>query len=365
MRSGTMRSRATRRGAMNRHLGAGALALLLITAPVAARAGDITLHETGSTLLYPLFRLWSASYASANPGTSIVTGATGSGAGIAEAIAGRVAIGASDAYMSDEEAERHREILNVPLAISAQTVSYNLPGLGVAHLKLDGPTLAGIYSGAIRSWDAPEIAALNPGVRLPHHAIIPIRRADPSGDTFIFTQFLDFSTPSWDEAVAYGTTVGWPQVAGERSATGNDGMVKALAATPDSVGYVGISFQADLAKANLGTAMLRSQAGQFLLPTAETVSAAASELDPRTPADERLSLAFAPGPNAYPLINYEYAVVSTRQPDKAAAAAIRDFLLWSISPEGGNAPEFLDQVHFIPLPDFIRALSENQINRIQ
>ena len=351
-------------GTMHRRLGACVLALAL-SSSAAGAAAAVTLHETGSTLLYPLFQLWSAAYAAANPGTTVATGATGSGAGIGEAIAGRVQIGASDAYMSDEEAERNRTILNIPLAISAQTVNYNLPGLTAAHLKLDGPTLAGIYSGKILSWHAREIAALNPGVHLPHQAIIPIRRADPSGDTFIFTQFLDFSTPSWDEGVGYGTTVGWPTVAGERSATGNEGMVKTLAATPYSVGYVGISFEEDLAKAGLGTALLKSQAGQFLLPTAETVSAAASELDPRTPPDERLSLAFAPGENSYPLINYEYAVVSTRQPDPATAASIRNFLLWSISPLGGNAPHYLDAVHFIPLPDFIRALSENQINRIR
>jgi phosphate transport system substrate-binding protein len=349
---------------MYRRLGACALALAL-SSSAAAAASEATLHETGSTLLYPLFQLWSSAYTAANPGTTLTTGATGSGAGIGEAIAGHVQIGASDAYMSDDEAERHRTILNIPLAISAQTVNYNLPGLGAAHLKLDGPVLAGIYSGTVRTWDAPEIAALNPGVKLPHQAIIPLRRADPSGDTFIFTQFLDFSTPSWDEDVGYGTTVGWPKVAGERAATGNEGIVKTLAATPYSVGYVGVSFEDDLAKAGLGTAMLKSQAGQFLLPTAETVSAAASELDPRTPPDERLSLAFAPGQNSYPLINYEYAVVSTRQPDPATAAAIRNFLLWSISRVGGNAPHYLDQVHFIPLPDFIRALSENQIDRIQ
>jgi phosphate transport system substrate-binding protein len=338
-------------------------AVLLFSLP--AGAAEVTLRETGSTLLYPLFQLWSADYAAANPGTRIATGATGSGAGIAEAIAGHVQIGASDAYMSDEEAERDRQILNIPVAISAQTVNDNLPGLNGIKLKLDGPTLAGIYSGTIRLWDAPEIAAINPGVHLPHQAIIPIRRADPSGDTFIFTQFLDFAVPSWDEAVGFGTKVPWPAVPGARMANGNDGMVKALAATPYSVGYVGVSFQDAIAKAGLGTAMLRSQAGQFLLPTAETVSAAASELDSRTPADERLSLVFAPGENAYPLINYEYVVVSARQPDPATAAAIRNFLLWSISPEGGNAPKYLDHVHFIALPDFIRALSENQINRIQ
>jgi phosphate transport system substrate-binding protein len=214
-------------------------------------------------------------------------------------------------------------------------------------------------------WDAPEIAALNPGVKLPHESIVPVRRADGSGDTFVFTQFLDFSTQRWENTIGYGTTVAWPAVPAERTATGNAGMVQTIAATPYSIGYVGISFRDDIAKAGLGTAMLKSQAGQFLLPTAETVSAAASELDPRTPADERLSLAFAPGQGSYPLVNYEYAVVSTHQPDAATATGLRRFLMWSVSLEGGNAPKYLDAVGFIPLPDFIRALSENQIKRIQ
>lgn len=96
-----------------------------------------------------------------------------------------------------------------------------------------------------------------------------------------------------------------------------------------------------------------------------TISFAASELDTRTPADERLSLAFAPGDNSYPLINYEYAVVSTRQPDPAVAKALRDFLLWANSPVGGNTPKYLDAAHFVALPDFIRASSEKQIRTIK
>jgi phosphate transport system substrate-binding protein len=338
---------------------------LLAPLPPAAHAADITLREAGSTLLYPLFQRWVPDYVAAHPGISVTTDATGSGDGIAAAIAGRVQIGASDAYMSDEQAEHNREVVNIPVAIAAQTVNYNLPGLNSeAGLKLDGHTLAGIFAGTISMWDAPEIATLNPGVKLPHETIIPVRRADASGDTFVFTQFLDFSTQSWEDKIGYGTSVAWPAVPGEQTATGNAGMVQALAAAPYTIGYIGISFHGDIAKASLGTAMLKNQAGQFVLPTAETVSAAASELDPRTPADERLSLAYAPGENSYPLINYEYAVVSTHQPDPATAAAIRHFLLWSIAIQGGNAPIYLEAVRFIPLPDFIRALSENQINRI-
>jgi phosphate transport system substrate-binding protein len=353
------------RAARVRLLGSAALALGWLAPLPAVQAADVTLHEAGSTLLYPLFQRWVPDYATANPGTNISTAATGSGDGITQAIAGHVQIGASDAYMSDEQVEHNRGILNIPLAIAAQTINYNIPELNGSGLKLDGPTLAGIYSGKITMWDDPAIAAMNPGVKLPHQGIVPIHRADPSGDTFVFTQFLDFSTQTWETANRYGTEVVWPDVPAAKTATGNAGMVQTLGATPYSIAYVGISFRDDITKAGLGTAMVKSQAGEFLLPTPETVSAAASELDPRTPPDERLSLAFAPGPGSYPLVNYEYAVVAAHQPDAATAAAVRSFLLWSIALDGGNAQKYLGAVGFIPLPDFIRALSEAQIKRVQ
>jgi phosphate transport system substrate-binding protein len=349
----------------SRGVAAAALALGLLALPAAADTAAPTLRETGSTLLYPLFQRWIPAYAASEPGAAIVAEATNSGAGIDQVVAGHADIGASDAYMSDEEAAEHRQIMNIPLAIAAQTVNYNVPELKNGALQLDGPTLAGIYAGTFRSWDAPEIAALNPKLSLPHQAIIPIRRSDPSGDTFVFTQFLDFSTTAWHNHMGYGIVVAWPTVPGELTATGNADMLKTLAATPYSLAYLGVSFHDDVTAAGLGTALLENQAGKFLLPTTETVTAAASELDPRTPPDERLSLVYAPGENSYPLINYEYAVVSARQSDPATAAALRRFLLWSVALTGGSAPTHLDAVHFIPLPDFIRALSEKQIARIQ
>jgi phosphate transport system substrate-binding protein len=337
--------------------------LLLIIMRTAALAVELTV--AGSTLLYPLFKLWVPDYVADKSSVTFTLHATGSGAGIESAISGTAQIGASDAYMSDEQAEKNPEIVNIPLAIGAQTVNYNVPDVGGKTLKLDGPTLAGIYSGAIREWDSGQIKALNAGVILPHQQIIPIRRAEASGDTFVFTQFLNFSTPSWEDKIGYGLTVDWPAVPDEMTATGNEGMVKAAAATPYSIAYIGISFTGEVAKAGLGTAMIGNQNGRFLLPTADTVGAGASELDHRTPADERLSLVFAPGDNSYPLINYEYAVVSTRQPKAEVAKAIRDFLLWANSPLGGNSSKYLDAVHFIPVPDFIRALNEKQIRRIE
>ena len=124
-----------------------------------ARADDITLAETGSTLLYPLFNIWASEYPKTHPTVKITTASTGSGAGIEQAISGAAQIGASDAYMSDAQIKEHPQIINVPMAIAAQTVNYNLPGLEAANLKLDGGTLAGIYSGKIRAWDDRAIVA--------------------------------------------------------------------------------------------------------------------------------------------------------------------------------------------------------------
>jgi phosphate transport system substrate-binding protein len=345
---------------------AATLAFGLLALPVVpSRADDLALAETGSSLLYPLFNIWVSEYTKTHSGIHITTGSTGSGAGIEQAISGAVQIGASDAYMSDAQAKRNPEIINVPMAISALPVNYNLPGrLGTAHLKLDGPVLAGIYAGKIRAWDDKSIAALNPDVKLPHHDIIPIHRADGSGDTFVFTQYLTFSTPSWEDRLGYGTSMTWPDVPGGLSADGNLGVLPLNQKTPYSITYLGVSFHSEIAEAGLGTALLKSYSGEFLLPSPETVAAAAASLSPRTPPDERLTLVNAPGANAYPLVNYEYAIVSTRQANPATAAAIRKFLLWAIAPDETNE-KYLQEAHFIALPAHIWVLSHDQIEMIK
>ena len=341
---------------------AAALALALPATP--ARADDVALVETGSTLLYPLFKVWVAEYTKTHPGIRIALNATGSGAGIEQAISGAAQIGASDAYMSDTQARQNPQIINVPMAISALTVNYNLPGLNTANLKLDGPVLADIYKGKIRSWDDKAIAALNPGVTLPHQNIIPVHRAEGSGDTFVFTQYLTFSTPSWENNIGYGTTIAWPSVPGSLTAEGNLGVLQLIQKTPYSIGYLGVSFHAEITEASLGTASLKSYSGEFLLPTRATVAAASAALTPRTPPDERLTLVNAPGVNAYPLVNYEYAVVSTKQANPETAAALRRFLLWAIAPDETNE-RILDDARFIPLPAHIWVLSHDQIDSIK
>jgi phosphate transport system substrate-binding protein len=326
-----------------------------------ALAAQAKLSETGSTLLYPLFNLWAAEYTDA----LITTHDTGSGAGISEAISGIAQIGASDAYLSNAQMKSNPGVLNIPLAISSQMVNYNIPGLNNQHLNLSGPVLAGIYQGKVKYWDDPAIAKINPGVKLPHNAIVPVHRSDGSGDTFIFTQYLSYSTPDWSNSVGYGTTVSWPAVQGGIGAVGNPGVVNASKDTPYSVAYIGISFKNATGSAGLGVAKLKNRDGKFVLPDHTTISAAVNQMSAKTPPDERIGLIFAPGAQSYPIINYEYAIVKRQQPNADTAKALREFLSWAINPKGGSARNYLQAVGFVALPEPIVRLSDKQIQKIE
>lgn len=336
---------------------------LAILCGASAFAASASLVETGSSLVYPLMNLWVAAYQKSHSGVEITTQSTGSGTGISQAISGVAQIGASDAYMSDAQISSSK-MLNIPLAISAQQINYNIPGLNDVHLNLSGPVLAGMYTGTIRFWDDARIKALNRRYagKLPHREIIPIHRSDGSGDTFIFSQYLSFSTPSWKNGPGYGTTVSWPAVPNAVGANGNPGMVQSCQNAPYSIAYIGVSFLNQTNAAHLGYAALQNRAGRFVLPSASTIGAAARALVPRTPKDERISLIFAPGAQSYPIINYEYAIVNPHQPNQSRTALV-DFLKWAVN--DGNSNRFLNAVHFLPLPGSVKKLSMAQLNDIR
>jgi len=328
-------------------------------------AENASLLETGSSLLYPLFNAWLPVYHAIHSDVRITTQSTGSGTGISQALGGLAQIGASDAYLPDGIMRMHSDMLNIPLTISSQMVNYNLPGLNQRHIRLSGPVLAGIYEGSIRNWNDKQIAAMNPGVTLPSHTIIPIHRSDGSGDTFIYTQYLAFSDGTWANKYSYGTTISWAPVPGSLGADGNPGMLTALQDNPYSVAYIGSSYEDGINKARMGTAMLKNHDSHFVLPTSTAVKAAADAMVSKTPTDERVSLIFALGAESYPIINYEYAIVKQRQPSRNVAQALRTLFNWAISPSGGNAPHFMEQLHFVALPPAIVKLSAAQIAKIQ
>ncbi len=325
----------------------------------------VTLTETGSSLLYPLWNLWGPGYQAKYPTVSLSTASTGSGTGISSALAGTSDIGASDAYLSPTELSHDRQARNIPLAISAQFIGYNVPGV-TKTLNLDPQVLAGIYKGQITHWNDRAIAALNPGVHLPATPIVTLHRADPSGDTFLFTSYLTKGDPSgWGNTLSYGTTVAWPTISGALGETGNSGMLQGCQTTPGCIAYIGISYLKKAKAAGIGEAALANRAHKYLLPTAATISAAAAAFASRTPANGVVSMIDGPAAGGYPIINYEYAIVVDNPPSATTAQAERSLLDWAISPTGGNAASYLDQVGFEPLPGAVAEQSAAQINRIR
>jgi phosphate transport system substrate-binding protein len=333
------------------------------TVPSSPAPSRASLSETGSTLLFPLMGAWAAAYHRQYPNVSISVAGTGSGAGIADASDGSASIGASDAYLSSGDMVKNPTLLNIPLAISAQQVNYNLPSLPASvHLRLDGTVLAQMYEGKITTWNSPAIAALNPGVTLPGTRVVPVHRSDSSGDTFLFTSYLATQYRTWNTAIGYGTTVAWPAAHGTLAEHGNSGMLAGCQATVGCVAYIGISYLSKALAAGLGEAQLANSLGQFELPTAATISSAVTSFVSSTPTNETISMVDGPASGGYPIVNFEYAIVSANQPSAARARDIKAFLHWAITT--GNSAQYLGQVRFEPLPATVVSLSDDQIARI-
>lgn len=322
-------------------------------------ANGSTVSETGSTLLLPLVSAWQVAYGTLNPKVLITTSGTGSGTGIADAAAGTVDIGGSDAYLSPADVSQYPGLENIPLAVAALMVNYNVPGVKAA-LKLNGTVLAGIYSGKITTWNASQIKALNPGVSLPSTKIVPLHRADSSGSTFLFTSYLNAQDPSGWSSSNVGTTVSWPSVSGAEAETGTGGMVKGCAAIKGCIAYIGVSYLSQTQADNLGEASLSNKGGQYSQPTTKTISQALATFSSSTPASGAQSL--INGTAGYPVINYEYAIVKSSQPSSAQAAAVKKFLMWGVT--SGSNTKYLTPVNFEPLPSNVLTIAKNLINKI-
>ncbi|HVX22826.1 MAG TPA: phosphate ABC transporter substrate-binding protein PstS [Acidimicrobiales bacterium] len=324
-----------------------------------------TVSETGSSLIYPLFNLWVGGYNQTYPQVAFTTASPGSGTGITDAANGTANIGASDAYLSTSELQATPTLQNIPLAISAQLVVYNVPGV-TAHLKLNGKVLSAIYQGKITNWSDPKIAALNKEVTLPTLPIVTLHRADSSGDTFLFTSYLSKATPSgWGATLSYNTTITWPKAPGALAETGNSGMVSACKTTKGCIAYVGISYQTQALQASLGYAQLQNKKGAYILPSAASIAAEAASFANTTPKDGTISLIYGPAKTGYPIINYEYAIVNSKQTTATVAKNIRSILEWAVNPKLGNSATYLAQVNFQALPPKVEANSIAQILKVK
>jgi phosphate transport system substrate-binding protein len=335
-------------------------------APTTPATISQTLSETGSSLMAPLFtKWWKPAYHTQFPQVILNTTSSSSGTGISSAAAGTVDIGASDAYLSPATLAKYPHLVNIPLAVAALMVVYNVPGLGFStHLKLDGQVLAKIFSGQITRWDDPAIKRLNPTANLPAGlGIVLVHRGDVSGSTFLFTSYMNAQDPSDWSGSLIGTKVAWPKRPDEIAATGSDGsdgITGKVKSSPGSIGYVGVSYKSEVEQDGEGEAELGNSSGNYVLPGPGTIQAALDSFT-NTPADETISLINGSGGQAYPIINYEYAVVNTAQPSAARAQDLRAFLSWAI----GRGTTLLGNVNFQPLPPSVVTLSEAQIAKIE
>jgi phosphate transport system substrate-binding protein len=309
----------------------------------------------------PLFPLWGPAYHSRFSQVTFSTASTSSGAGISAAAAGTTDIGASDAYLSPADMTKYPTLVNIPLAVAALMVICNVPGISPsAHLRLNGKVLAKIFSGKVTRWNDPAIASVNPGVNLPSAQIVLVRRADSSGSTFLFTSYMNAQDPADWSTSLIGTTIAWPRQPGEIGASGSGAIVSSVKSAPDSIGYVGVSYLSQAAAAGEGEAELGNSSGSYVLPTGKTIRAALASFT-NTPANEVISLINGSGPQAYPIVNYEYAIVNTSQPSATKARDLQAFLSWAIT---NGTPE-LAKVNFEPLPSSVVTLSQAQIAMIK
>jgi phosphate transport system substrate-binding protein len=312
-----------------------------------------TLTASGSTFQVTLLHQAISAFKSVQPGVTIHYAGGGSGKGRADLAAGIDNFAGSDTapIPASEVADFHgKTVLYFPVVIGPITVSYNLPG--VSKLRLSGPIIAGIFQGSITKWSDPAIAADNPGVKLPGTAITIVHRSDSSGTTQNFTQFLVDAAPHvWHLGSA--SMIRWP--AHSQAVAGNDGVASIVKTTPGAIGYV------DLAHAKQGGltyALVKNMAGRYIVPSAESASAAASRVSVKP--DLTFSAIWAPGATSYPITYQSWDLVYRHQPNATDAKMLLAWLGYLL----GDGQNLLVGLNYAPLPSSIDQMAVDQLSKI-
>ena len=277
----------------------------------------------------------------------------GSSAGIAAISAKRVDFGASDVPMNASElaAAKGGPITQVPDALGAEGVAYNLDLPAGTRLHLTGPVLAAIYLGQITRWNDPAITALNPGTTLPDASIAVVHRSDGSGTTYIFSNYLSSVDPTWAAKVGTSKTLNWPVGEG---AKGNGSVTSTVFRTPFSIGYVEQAYSQGLV---LPFAEIRNQAGNYVLPSPQTAADAAQKPD-ITPTS--FSIVNQPGASSYPISGYSWALIYTHQPGQARGQQLVSMLDWLT--HDGQA--YAAANGYVPLPAQVRQLAVTMLQQV-
>lgn len=328
-------------------------------------ASEMRLTTGGASFPFPLYSRLTAEYARiTNPVIRIDYASVGSGAGIRGILGGTFDFAGSDAPLNAEQRAQvaPNEILHVPVVMGAVAVVYNVPGVGTG-IRMTSDVLADIFLGTISNWNDARISANNPGVSFPNQRITVVRRADSSGTTFIFTDYLSAVSDAWRTGPGRGTTVNWPVGVGGR---GNEGVSAQVSQIPGGIGYVELS-HAFLNRLNLVS--LRNRAGNFTLPTVEATTAAAAGLADEVARDTTTSLVNSPGANAYPIVGTTWILVHRDQANLDRAKVIVDFLRWAVLER--NLEPFAADLFYAPLPQQVLnrvreqlQIINNQGNRI-
>jgi phosphate transport system substrate-binding protein len=316
--------------------------------------GPIRLNGMGATFPRPIYDKWVSEYGKLNANIKIDYQSQGSGAGIKGIQAQTIDFGASDAPMSDaDQKAAPGEILHIPTVLGAVVITYNLAGVS-QPLQFSPETLADIFLGRIKRWDDAKIKEDNAGVQLPAEEIRVVYRADASGTSAVFTEYLSAISPEWKEKVGADKSPKWPVGQGGK---GNEGVMGQIKQQPNTIGYTELTYALT---SKLPIAKIKNSAGKYVEPTLDSITAAASESVSKMPADLRASIVNAAGENTYPISSYTYILAYKDQKDAVKGKALVDFLWWAIH-DGKN---FAVDLHYAPLPDEVVQRAEEKINSI-
>jgi len=328
---------------------AGAIA---VAALVPAKAADIS--GAGATFPYPIYAKWADEYKKVT-GNGLNYQSIGSGGGIKQIKAKTVTFGASDAPLPGKELDE-AGLAQFPMVMGGIVPVVNLEGVKPGDLTIDGPTLAKIFLGDIKTWDDPAIKKLNPGVKLPSQAIAIVHRSDGSGTTFNFAYYLADVSPDWKSKVGVNTSVQWPSGIG---AKGNEGVANNVGNTKGSIGYVEYAY----AKQNkLTFTKMVNKAGKTVAPTSEAFQAAAANADWKSQPGYGVILANQPGDSSWPMTAATWILVYKQPGDIAATGEALKFFAWAYK-NGGKAAEDLD---YVPMPaNVVKDVEKTWTNEIK
>ncbi len=325
-----------------------AVVATLVAVPGVVSAQEVT--GAGATFPAPVYAKWADAYNKAT-GIRINYQSVGSGAGMRQIRGKTVDFGASDAPLSEADLAKDG-LIQFPTVIGGVVPVVNIKGITPGQMKLTGPVFADIYLGKITRWNDPAIGALNPGVPLPDAAIAVVRRADGSGTSFLFTNYLSKVSPEWKAKVGEGTAVNWPTGAGGK---GNEGVSAFVQRLPNSIGYVEYAY----AKQNkMSYVQMRNQAGNFVAPSDTTFKAAAAGAEWSKSFNQVLT--DQPAKDAWPITGATFIMMHVKQDKPQQAAAALKFFDWAYS----NGDKMADELDYVPMPDAVEGIIRTQWRKI-